>query len=117
MLDGARHYISIENIKRHTDALSISKFNLLHFHAVDAESFMVKFEREPQKDYFKGTYNEKFFYSMEDFRIIQDYAFTRGVFVYIELDIPGHAWAWGKAKEGIVPECPNTVSANPNNVG
>ena len=31
--------------------------------------------------------------------------------------MPGHAWAWGKAAPNIVPECPDTVSANVNNVG
>lgn len=117
MLDGARHYISIENLKRHIDALAIAKMNILHFHAVDAEAFPVKLENAPESDLFKGAYNPKFYYSTQDFADLQDYAFTRGVFVYVELDMPGHAWAWGKAADGIVPECPNTVSANPNNVG
>lgn len=117
MLDGARHYISIQNLKRHIDALAIAKMNLLHLHAVDAESFPVKFDNAPESDFFKGTYHPKFYYSTKDFTELQDYAFTRGVFFYIELDMPGHAWAWGKAADGIVPECPNTVATNPNNVG
>jgi hexosaminidase len=39
MIDTARHYQSVNEITRIVDSLPISKFNVLHWHLVDAESF------------------------------------------------------------------------------
>ena len=66
MLDGARHYITIENLRRHIDALAIAKMNILHFHAVDAEQFPLKLDREPESDFFRGAYHPRFYYSVAD---------------------------------------------------
>jgi hexosaminidase len=39
MIDTARHFQSVDEIKRIIETLPISKFNVLHWHLVDAESF------------------------------------------------------------------------------
>ncbi len=39
LLDTARHYQPVSEIERIIDLLSMNKFNVLHWHAVDAESF------------------------------------------------------------------------------
>ena len=39
LVDTSRHYLSVQKLMEIVDALSYSKFNVLHWHAVDAQSF------------------------------------------------------------------------------
>ena len=41
LIDSARHYLSTSTIKRAVDSLAQNHLNVLHWHAVDAESFVV----------------------------------------------------------------------------
>jgi len=41
LIDTARHYLSVTEIQRIIKSLPISKFNVLHWHMVDAESFPI----------------------------------------------------------------------------
>ena len=115
MIDGARHYIGIENIKRQMDAMAISKFNVMHLHLVDAESFPLKLDEAPQSDLFKGAYHSGFYYSNKDLEDLQNYAIARGIVFYPEIDMPGHAYSWREADPSIIAQCPSYVS-NINNV-
>lgn len=47
LIDGARHYQSMNYLRKVVDALAIAKFNVLHFHATDDESFQIKTNKEP----------------------------------------------------------------------
>lgn len=41
-MDTARHYQTVPTILRQIDALSYNKMNVLHWHAVDAQSFPIE---------------------------------------------------------------------------
>jgi hexosaminidase len=42
MLDTSRHYFTVDGIKTIIDALALSKFNVLHWHIVDDDSFAME---------------------------------------------------------------------------
>ncbi len=48
MIDVARHFISIESIKRVIDGLMYSKKNTLHLHLTDDDSFPLQSEMYPE---------------------------------------------------------------------
>ena len=47
MIDTARHYLSVSEILRMIDSLVMNKFNKLHWHLVDAQSFPYDSPTEP----------------------------------------------------------------------
>lgn len=47
MLDTSRHYFSVDGIKTMLDALAVSKFNVLHWHIVDDDSFAMESKTFP----------------------------------------------------------------------
>src|SRR5690606_14536370 len=89
LVDTARHFIEIAALKRQIDALSASKMNVFHWHAVDAESFPIISSSEPNLS--KGAYAPSARYSSSDIQEIVTYAKKRGVRVVVEFDVPGHA--------------------------
>ena len=114
LVDTARHFMDVATLKRQIDALSASKMNVLHWHAVDAESFPVSVLSEPAL--VKGAYNEKkAVYSESDMKEIVAYGKARGVRVVVEFDVPGHSASWGVGLPGIVAKCP-AYAHNINNI-
>ena len=88
-LDVSRHYIPLADIKRTVDALSYNKFNRLHLHATDSQSWPLEIPSMPELAE-KGAYRPELTYSASEIRDLQYYGSLRGVQVYIELDVPGH---------------------------
>lgn len=112
LIDTSRHYLSVEQIKRVIDSLPTNKFNVLHWHAVDAESFPLDTPSEPTM--IRGAYNPRMIYSMETLTEMKEYAYTRGVEIILEIDIPGHAAAWAAGKREIMADCFVKYSYNIN---
>lgn len=48
MLDTARHYLPLPDIRRTLDGMAASKLNVLHWHATDTQSFPIVSPRVPQ---------------------------------------------------------------------
>jgi hexosaminidase len=87
MIDTSRHYIPIREIYRIIDLLPMSKFNVLHIHLVDAQSF--PFNSMSSPDISKGAYSKSATYSVKDIQAISDYGIDRAVRVIFEIDTPG----------------------------
>ena len=87
MIDTSRHYLPTDQIYRIIDLLPMSKFNVLHIHLVDAQSF--PFDSMSSPDIAKGAYSKSATYSVKDIQAISDYAIDRAVRVIFEIDVPG----------------------------
>ena len=88
-LDVSRAYYAPSDIMRTIDALAWNKFNRLHLHASDAQSWPLEIPALPElaKD---GAYMEGLSYSPNELAGIQEYGAYRGIQVLIEIDMPGH---------------------------
>jgi hexosaminidase len=86
MIDTARHYLPLATIRSMVDILPMSKFNTLHIHLVDAESFPFNSPSSPRA--IDGAYSPEFTYSKEDLNELTQYASDRGVRVVYEIDVP-----------------------------
>ncbi|KAJ7060864.1 N-acetylhexosaminidase [Mycena amicta] len=89
MLDTARNYYPVADIKRTIDAMSWVKINTLHWHVVDSQSFplVVPGFTVLAKN---GAYNPSAVYNPSDVKDIVAYAAARGIDVIPEIDTPGH---------------------------
>ena len=90
MIDTARHFMSVETIKRQIDAMEQVKLNVLHLHLSDNEAFRVESRRYRRLHEIAGHGQ---FYTQDQIRELVAYAADRGVRVVPEFDIPGHARA------------------------
>eukprot|EP00602_Paraphysomonas_sp_CaronLab_P004172 CAMPEP_0185024066 /NCGR_PEP_ID=MMETSP1103-20130426/6975_1 /TAXON_ID=36769 /ORGANISM="Paraphysomonas bandaiensis, Strain Caron Lab Isolate" /LENGTH=505 /DNA_ID=CAMNT_0027556915 /DNA_START=40 /DNA_END=1557 /DNA_ORIENTATION=+ len=112
MLDSSRHYLPVSEIQRMVDTLVMSKFNVLHWHMVDAQSFPVDTPSAP--DLVKGAYSPKLTYSMDDISALTAYAADRGVRLLPEIDVPGHAASWTAGYPDVMADCFVKYSYNIN---
>ncbi|KAJ1962003.1 Glucosamine-6-phosphate isomerase (Glucosamine-6-phosphate deaminase) (GNPDA) (GlcN6P deaminase) [Dispira parvispora] len=92
LLDTARNFFPVEDIKRTLDAMSYNKLNVLHWHLVDSQSWPVesKFLPELAK---RGSYGPSMTYSHKDVGEIIEYGKLRGIRIIPEFDMPGHQGA------------------------
>ncbi|PQE29240.1 glycoside hydrolase family 20 protein [Rutstroemia sp. NJR-2017a BBW] len=107
-MDVARNWYPVESIERTIDALAFNKFNRLHLHVTDAQSWPLEIPAIPELAD-KGAYSSGLSYSPSDVRSIQEYAQARGVEVIIEIDMPGHTTSIGLA----FPELMTAYNAAP----
>ena len=109
MLDSARHFQSMEEIKKLLDAMAQHKLNTFHWHLTDDQGWRMEIKRYPRltevgscrvplgdagRDAATGqprTYCG--FYTQEQIREIVAYAAERHIQVIPEIDVPGHATA------------------------
>ena len=104
-LDVARHFFSVDEVKRYIDVMAIHKLNTLHWHLTDDQGWRIEIKRYPEltavgsirkatvvrKEW--GTYDGTpygGFYTQDEIRDVVKYAADRGVTVIPEIDLPGH---------------------------
>jgi N-acetyl-beta-hexosaminidase len=88
-MDVSRNWYPVKDILRTIDAISWNKFNRLHLHMTDAQSWPMDIPALPELSQ-KGAYQKGLSYTPKDIQAIQAYAIQRGVEVFIEFDMPGH---------------------------
>ena len=91
-VDISRNQIFPSDILRTIEALSLNKFNRLHLHATDSQSWPLEVPALPELAA-QGAYDECQVWSTADLREVQSFGYLRGVEVYVEIDLPSHAAA------------------------
>lgn len=94
MIDVARHFFGVEDIKRYIDLISLYKMNMLHLHLSDDQGWRIEIQSWPnlhevgsrtQVGGGKGGY-----YTRQDYAEIVDYAAKHYITIIPEIDMPGH---------------------------
>lgn len=101
MLDPARHFLPVEDVKAYIDAISRYKFNALHFHLSDDQGWRVEIKKYPLLTKIGGKRFEtegdgkvhQGYYTQEQLKDIVRYAAERYIEVIPEIDVPGHSVA------------------------
>ena len=109
MLDSARHFQSVDEIKQLLDAMALHKLNTFHWHLTDDQGWRLQIRKYPKLTEVGGcripagdggidprTGKPKpycGFYTQDQVRDIVRYAGARHITVVPEIDIPGHAQA------------------------
>ncbi|KAF1985840.1 glycoside hydrolase family 20 protein [Aulographum hederae CBS 113979] len=88
-MDVSRNYFQLADIRRMIDNLAYSKFNRLHLHVIDSQSWPLEVPALPDLAA-KGAYGSSMTYSPNDIEQLQNYAALQGVQMYLEIDLPGH---------------------------
>jgi hexosaminidase len=94
MLDVARHFFGVEDVKRYIDLISHYKMNRLHLHLSDDQGWRIEIKSWPRLTETGGSTQvggEKGgFYTQEQYKEIVEYARSRYVTIVPEIDTPGH---------------------------
>ena len=90
MIDVARHFMSLDSLKRQIDAMEQVKLNVLHLHLSDNEGFRVESRLYP-KLHELGAHSQ--YYSQAQIRDLVTYARDRAIRIVPEFDLPGHPLA------------------------
>lgn len=94
MLDVARHFFSVNDVKKYIDILSYYKINVLHLHLSDDQGWRIEIKSWPRLTEIGGSTEvggeAGGFYTQEDYKEIVRYAAERFMTVVPEIDMPGH---------------------------
>lgn len=91
MIDACRHWMPMDMVLRNIDGMAAVKMNVLHFHLSEDQGFRIESKVFP-KLHEMGSDGD--YYTQEQIKDIIKYAADRGIRVYPEFDVPGHATAW-----------------------
>lgn len=94
MLDVARHFFSVEDVKKYIDILAYYKINTLHLHLTDDQGWRIEIKSWPKLTEVGGRSEvgggEGGFYTQEDYKEIVAYAAKHYITIVPEVDMPGH---------------------------
>ena len=107
-LDPCRHFISVENVKKQLDLMSMFKVNTMHFHLTEDQGWRIEIKKYPKlteigskrkctiKDWETKELDSipvSGYYTQEEAKEIVRYAAERYITVIPEIDMPGHMLA------------------------
>jgi hexosaminidase len=100
LIDVARHFHTMEVLKRNLDAMAAVKMNVFHWHLTEDQGFRVESKKFPKLHQLGSDGN---YYTQEQVKEIIAYARERAIRVVPEFDIPGHSTSWlvGHRRRGI----------------
>ena len=94
MLDVARHFFTVEEVKRLIDQAALYKVNVLHLHLADDQGWRIQIDSRPRLATYGGSTEvgggTGGYYTKQDFAEIVRYAADRFMTVVPEIDMPGH---------------------------
>ena len=94
MLDVARHFFSVEDVKKYIDLLAYYKINVLHLHLTDDQGWRIEIKSWPRLTEVGGQSEVGGgvggFYTQEDYQEIVRYAAKHYITIVPEVDMPGH---------------------------
>jgi hexosaminidase len=94
MLDVARHFFSVDEVKRYIDLLALHKMNRLHLHLADDQGWRIEITSWPDLT-LKGGRSEVGggnggYYTQAQYADLVAYAADRSITSVPEIDMPGH---------------------------
>lgn len=94
MLDVARHFFDVDEVKHYIDMISLYKMNVLHMHLSDDQGWRIEIKSWPNLAKIGGKTQvggaEGGYYTQEEYAEIVDYAQSRFITIVPEIDMPGH---------------------------
>ncbi|KAK5578513.1 hypothetical protein RB653_008185 [Dictyostelium firmibasis] len=110
LLDTSRHFYSVDFILRIIDSLGYHKFNVLHWHVIDSQSFPLQSKSYPNLT--NGAWSNREIYSYHDIKRIIKHGKENGIRIQLEIDMPGHAKSWSVGYPDLMPNGWNDPLAN-----
>lgn len=110
-LDVARHFFSVDEVKRYIDLMAMHKYNTFHWHLTEDQGWRIEIKKYPKltevggfrKETLVGHYNDQphqfdgkrygGFYTQDQIKEVVKYATERFITVIPEIELPGHAQA------------------------
>lgn len=109
MLDVARHFYTVDEVKTFIDVLALHNINRFHWHLTDDQGWRIEIKKYPKlmsvaserKEtvvgrWYSGIYDGKpygGYYTQDELRDVIDYAAKRHITIIPEVDLPGHMQA------------------------
>lgn len=109
MLDVARHFYTVDEVKTFIDMLALHNINRFHWHLTDDQGWRIEIKKYPKLmsvaserkktvvgRWYSGIYDGKpygGYYTQDELRDVIDYAAKRHITIIPEVDLPGHMQA------------------------
>jgi hexosaminidase len=94
MLDVARHFFGVEDVKKFIDHLAYYKMNALHMHLSDDQGWRIEIKSWPRLTEIGGSTQvgggKGGFFTQDQYTEIVEYARERYIIIVPEIDMPGH---------------------------
>ncbi len=94
MLDVARHFLPLDDVKRYVDVMSLYKLNVLHLHLADDQGWRIEILSRPNLTRHGGSTQvgggPGGFYTQAQYTELVEYAQARNIMIVPEIDMPGH---------------------------